>query len=97
MKAIKLNQEQYERSLKNKNINHLWLYRREDTYQRTHNNSIFLNRTTGMPFACLVVEYDRTIYDEDIERVFGKGVFWDGAVSPYDKENMVYDVFYLKK
>lgn len=97
MKAIKLNNEQYQRSLNAKNINHLWLYRREDTYQRTHNNSIFRCRTIGMPFACLVVEYDRTISDEEVEKVFGKGVFLDGAVSPCDKDNMVYEVFYLKK
>lgn len=97
MKAIKLNQEQYKRSLKAGDIDHIWLYRREDTYRRTHNNSIFLGRTIGSPFACLAIERDRTIYHEEIERVFGKGVFCDGAVSPPDKENMKYDVFYLKK
>ena len=95
MKAIKLTPEQYQRSLK-AGINHLWLYSKNETTQRTHNNSIFLNRTIGMPFACLVVEYDGVIYDEDIEKVFGKGTFYDGAVSPYDKENMDVDVYYVK-
>ena len=95
MKAIKLTSEQYQRSLKAK-MNHLWLYSKNETTQRTHNNSIFLSRTIGDPFACLVVEYDSCICDEDIENVFGKGVFYDGAVSPDDKENMNVDVYYVK-
>ena len=95
MKAIKLTSEQYQRSLK-AGMNHLWLYFKNKTTQRTHNNSIFLSRTIGEPFACLVVEYDGCIYDKDIEKVFGKGVFYDGAVSPNDKENMMVDVYYVK-
>lgn len=96
MEAIKLKTEQYQRSLK-ANINHLWLYRKQETTRRTHNNSIFLGRTIGEPFACLVIEYDRVINDLDIERIFGKGYFVDGAVSPDDKENMRFDSFYIKK
>ena len=95
MKAIKLTHEQYQRSLKSK-MNHLWLYSKNETTQRTHNNSIFLSRTIGVPFACLVVEYDGCIFDEDIEKVFCKGVFYDGGVSPNDKENMNVDVYYVK-
>jgi len=95
MKAIKLTTEQYKRSL-NSRMNHLWLYSKNETTQRTHNNSIFLSRTIGIPFACLVVEYDGCICDEDIEDVFGKGVFLDGAVSPNCKENMNVDVYYVK-
>jgi hypothetical protein len=95
MKAIKLTSEQYQRSLKAR-MNHLWLYSRHDTTQRTHNNSIFLTRTIGTPFACLVVEQDVAICDEDIEQIFGKGIFTDGAVSPDDKEKMNVDVFYVK-
>jgi hypothetical protein len=95
MRTVKLTQEQYQRSLK-ANMNHLWLYSKNDTSQRTHNNSIFLSRTNGLPFACLVVEYDGCICDEDIEQVFGKGTFYDGAVSPDDKENMNVDVYYVK-
>jgi hypothetical protein len=95
MKAIKLTSEQYQRSLKAR-MNHLWLYSRHDTTQRTHNNSIFLTRTIGTPIACLVVEQDVAICDEDIEQIFGKGIFTDGAVSPDDKEKMNVDVFYVK-
>ena len=72
MKAIKLTTDDYKRSLKVRNMNYLWLYRKFDTTQRTHNNSIFLTRTIGEPFACLVVEYDRTLCDDDIEKIFGK-------------------------
>ena len=95
MKAIKLTSEQYQRILK-AGMNHLWLYSKNETTQRTHNNSIFLSRTIGEPFACLVVEYDGCIFDEDIEKVFGKGVFYDGGVCPDDKENMNVDVYYVK-
>ena len=95
MKAIKLTSEQYQRSLKAR-INHLWLYSKNDTSIRTHNNSIFLNRVVGLPFACLVVEYDKVICDEDIQDVFGKDVFIQGGVSPDDKENMNVDVYYVK-
>ena len=95
MKAIKLTSEQYQRSLTAK-MNHLWLFSNLDTTQRTHNNSIFLTRTIGRPIACLVVERNGSICDEDIEQVFGKGIFIDGAVSPDDKEKMNLDVFYIK-
>ena len=95
MKAIKLTHEQYQRSLKSK-MNHLWLYSKNETTQRTHNNSIFLSRTIGYPFACLVIEYDACICDKDIESIFGKGTFIDGAVSPDDKENMNVGVYYVK-
>jgi hypothetical protein len=95
MKAIKLTRDQYQRSLK-PNFNHLWLYNNRQTTQRTHNNSIFLTRTIGEPFACLVVEQDGAICDADLEKVFGKGTFYDGAVSPNDKENINVDVFYVK-
>jgi hypothetical protein len=96
MKAIKLTKDQYQRSLKSKNMNHLWLYCKSNTTQRTHNNSIFLSRTIGQPIACLVTEYNSCICDEDIEILFGKGTFYDGGVSPIDKENMMVDSFYVK-
>jgi hypothetical protein len=96
MKLIKLTKEEYQRSLK-VHINHLWLYRKQDTSQRTHNNSIFLHRTIGEPFGCLVIEYDTDIHDSDLEKLFGHGVFIDGGVSPDDKENMIVDSFYIKK
>lgn len=96
MKAIKLTPEQYQRSLKARGMNHVWIYSKNGTTQRTHNNSIFLSKTIGEPFACLVLEYDGFVCDSDIEKVFGKGSFTDGAVSPYDKENMNVDVYYVK-
>jgi len=95
MKAIKLTQPDYQRSLKAK-MNHIWLYNRSETTQRTHNNSIFLNKTIGIPFGCLVVEYDKCLSDQAIEKVFGKGVFLGGGVSPDDKEQMYIDCFYVK-
>ena len=98
MKAIKLTQADYKRSLKAK-INHIWLYKRSETTQRTHNNSIFLGRTNGDPFACLVVEYDKCLSDQAIEKVFGKGVFLGGGVSPDDKDEIYIDYidcFYVK-
>ena len=96
MKAIKLTKEQYHRSLKAKNINHLWLYSKSDTTKRTHNNSIFLTRTIGEPIACIVTEYNSCICDDSIEKLFGIGAFIDGAVSPNDKECMMVDSFYIK-
>jgi hypothetical protein len=95
MRVLKLNHEQYKRSLK-ATMNHLWLYHKSETTQRTHNNSISLIRTNGYPFACLVIEYDSQLDTIDIENAFGKDVFIDGAVSPDDKDNMQVDVFYIK-
>ena len=67
-----------------------------DQKVQTHNNSIFLGRTNGDPFACLVVEYDKCLSDQAIEKVFGKGVFLGGGVSPDDKEQMYIDCFYVE-
>lgn len=96
MKAIKLNTDQYKRSL-NAGMNHLWVYSKDETTQRTHNNSIFLTRTIGLPFACIVTEYNSNISDNDIKKLFGRNAFIDGAVSPDDKETMNVDVFYIKQ
>jgi hypothetical protein len=96
MTPIRLTQEQYKRSLSDKKFTHVWLYSKSDTTQRTHNNSIFLSRTIGMPFACLVMENEGCMCDEDLQKVFGKDVFYDGAVSPDDKQNMNLDIYYIK-
>ncbi len=96
MEAIKLTREQYLRSLSDKKFTHVWLYSKTETTQRTHNNSIFLSRTIGVPFACLVMEDDGCMCDDDLQKVFGKDVFYDGAVSPEDKETMNVDVYYVK-
>lgn len=96
MTPIRLTQEQYRRSLSDKKFTHVWLYSRTETKQRTHNNSIFLSRTIGVPFACLVMENEGCMCDEDLQKVFGKDVFYDGAVSPDDKKNMNVDVYYIK-
>jgi len=77
-------------------MHHAWLYSTNDTYQRTHNNSIFLNRTVGQPFACLVVELAGSYLDSDIQKIFGKDVFVGDPVSPDDKENIRWDVYYVK-
>jgi hypothetical protein len=61
-----------------------------------NNEGIFLSRTIGEPIGCLVIEYNSNITDADIEKVFGKGVFTDGAVSPDDKENMNFNCYYIK-
>lgn len=96
MKAIKLTSEQYQRSLLAKNFTHVWLYSKNETTQITHNNSIFLSRTIGEPFACLVMEYDGCMYEPNLQKVFGKDVYYDGGVSPDDKQNMNLDVYYVK-
>jgi hypothetical protein len=96
MKAIKLTSEQLQRSFLNKKMNHVWLYSKYETEQRTHNNSIFLGRTIGEPFACLVVEWDGCVSDEDIEKVFGKGSFMSGGLTPDAKKNVQVDAYYVK-
>ena len=96
MTPIRLTQEQYKRSLSDKKFTHVWLYSRIETKQITHNNSIFLSRTIGVPFACLVMENEGCMCDEDLQKVFGKDVFYDGAVSPDDKQNMNVDIYYIK-
>ena len=98
-KMVKLTKEELQRSLTATNtISHLWLYKRNDTRQRTHNNSGFLTRTIGEPFACLVVKCDSCIYDGDIQDFFGKDVFIDGGVSPKDKEYFIqkFEAYYYK-
>ena len=97
MKVIKLTPEDYQRSLNAKGFNHRWLYSKHHTTQRTHNNSIFLTRTIGLPFACLVEEFDSSLQDWDISEAFGEDVFVGGCVSPLDKEHMNVDVFYIKR
>jgi hypothetical protein len=97
MKVIKLTPEDYQRSLNAKGFNHRWLYSKQNTTQRTHNNSIFLTKTIGMPFACLVEENDSDLQDWDICEAFGKDIFVEGSVSPLDKERMNVDVFYIKR
>lgn len=86
MKAIKLTPKQYQRSLKSR-INHLLLYSENGTKQRTNNNSIF---------GCLVCEYNGYILEDDIEKIFGKGIYIKGSVMPEDKENINVDVYYIK-
>lgn len=93
----KLTIDEVQRSIKASNVvTHLWLYSNGDTYQRTHNNSIFLTRTIGEPIACIVVKKDSCMYDNDFKKHFGNDVFIDGGVSPADKEGVVfqYDCFY---
>jgi hypothetical protein len=98
-KFRKLTIDEVQRSIKASNmVSHLWLYSKSDTYQRTHNNSIFLTRTMGEPIACIVVQYDSCMCDDDFKYHFGKDVFIDGGVSPDDKDGVVfqYDCYYYK-
>jgi hypothetical protein len=99
MKAIKLSQVDYQRSLK-ANVEHLWVYNRFINEKKIHNNDIFLNRWKGRPQLCIVIDNDAIIQDHELEEIFGKGSFINvinGGVSPYDKEQMAYDCYYIKK
>ncbi len=42
------------------------------------------------------MEDEGCMCDDDLQKVFGKDVFYDGAVSPEDKETMSVDVYYVK-
>ena len=50
----------------------------------------------GKPQFCIVVDYDKNLNDHQVEEIFGKGSFINGGVSPDDKEQMVYDSYYIK-
>tara|TARA_R100000541_G_scaffold23737_3_gene33521 strand:- start:2107 stop:2403 length:297 start_codon:yes stop_codon:yes gene_type:complete len=95
MKAIKLTDEQFKRSLKG-NVEHLWVYNKKINDKKIHNNSFSLNQWKGKPQMCVVIDDDKNIQDYQLEKIFGKGSFINGAVSPCDKEQMVYDCYYIK-
>lgn len=95
MKAIKLTNEQYKRSLKAK-VEHLWVYNKYTNSKKTHINSFSLNNFKGKPQFCIVIDYDEHIQDQELEKIFGKGSFINGGVSPDDKEQMIYDSYYIK-
>lgn len=98
-KFRKLTNDEVNRSIKAGSIvNHIWVYSKYDTHQRTHNNSIYLTRTIGEPIACIVVKYGSCMCDSDIIKFFGNGSFTDGGVSPDDKENILlrYPCYYYK-
>ena len=95
MKAIKLTQEQFKRSLKG-NVDHVWVYNKNINSKKIHRNGISLNRYSGAPQFCLVLDYNKNLQDFQVEEIFGKGYFINGGVSPYDKEEMIYDSYYIK-
>jgi hypothetical protein len=99
MKAVKLNQEQYKRSLKSKKVDHLWVYNKYSNRKKTHNFGPSLNKYTGGPQFCIVVDIDSdrnsNVQDHDLEKLFGKGAFINGGPSPDDKEQMRFDVYYI--
>ena len=95
MKAIKLTQEQFKRSLK-ANVDHVWVYNKNINSKKIHRNGISLNRYNGAPQFCIVLDYNNDIQDFHVEEIFGKGYFMNGGVSPYDKEQMIYDSYYIK-
>ncbi len=95
MKAIKLTQEQFQRSLKG-NVDHVWVYNKNINSKKIHRNGISLNRYNGKTQFCIVVDYDKNLNDYQVEEIFGKGHFINGGVSPDDKEQMLYDSYYIK-
>ena len=95
MKAIKLTQEQFQRSL-NAKVDHVWVYNKNINSKKIHRNGISLNMYKGKPQFCIVVDYDKNLQDYQVEQIFGKGYFINGGVSPDDKEQMVYDSYYIK-
>ena len=95
MKAIKLTQEQFQRSLTAK-VDHVWVYNKNFNSKKIHRNGISLNRYNGKPQFCIVLDYDKNIIDQDLEKLFGKGCFKNGGVSPDDREQMIYDSYYIK-
>ena len=95
MKAIKLTQEQFQRSL-NAKVDHVWVYNKNINDKKIHRNGISLNMYNGKPQFCIVVDYDKNLHDYQVEEIFGKGYFINGGVSPDDKEQMVYDSYYIK-
>ena len=62
MKAIKLTQEQFQRSL-NANVDHVWVYNKNINDKKIHKNSISLNMYNGKPQFCIVVDYDKNLND----------------------------------
>jgi len=95
MKAIKLTQEQFQRSLKAK-VDHLWVYNKNINSKKIHRNGISLNRYNGKPQLCIVLDDEKNLHDHQIEAMFGKGYFINGGVSPDDREQMIYDSYYIK-
>ena len=95
MKAIKLTQEQFQRSLK-ANVDHVWVYNKNINSKKIHRNGISLNRYNGKPQFCIIIDYDKHIQDQELEKIFGKGYFINGGLSPNDKEQMIYDSYYIK-
>jgi hypothetical protein len=92
MRAIKLTQEQYIRSLKS-NLSHEWVMDSASAVKPTR-NSIF-SRYSGPMLACIVS--DGSLSDYDIKKIFGPTAFIDGPVSPGDKDCIPVDVFYIKR
>ena len=95
MKAIKLTQEQFQRSL-NAKVDHVWVYNKNINDKKIHRNGISLNMYNGKPQFCIVVDYDKNLHNYQVEEIFGKGYFINGGVSPDDKEQMIYDAYYIK-
>ena len=95
MKVTKLTNEQYKRSLK-WNDEHLWVYNKDINEKKIHNNGIYLNKWNGKPQLCVIIDDNKNIQDQELEKIFGKGSFINGAVSPGDKEAMIFDCYYVK-
>ncbi len=97
-KIIKLTLEQFKNSLKNRDLDHFWVYNYDVMYQRNINdNGISLNRYNKKPSLCLVIENGRSLYGINLQAFFGEGAFLNGGVSDDEKENMTCEVYYIKK
>tara|TARA_R110000803_G_C11752371_1_gene292671 strand:+ start:93 stop:386 length:294 start_codon:yes stop_codon:yes gene_type:complete len=95
MKAIKLTQKQFQRSL-NAKVDHVWVYNKNINDKKIHRNGISLNMYNGKPQFCIILDDEKNIQDQELEQIFGKGFFINGGVSPDDKEQMIYDSYYIK-
>tara|TARA_R110000850_G_scaffold265059_1_gene394439 strand:- start:91 stop:381 length:291 start_codon:yes stop_codon:yes gene_type:complete len=94
MKAIKLTNKQYKRSLTGK-VDHLWVYNKNINNKKIHTNGVSLNKWNGKPQLCIVLDSDKNIQDSELSKLFGKGSFMNGAVSPFDKEQRSFECYYI--
>ena len=95
MRTVKLNEDQYQRSLKSRDMDHLWVYNKNVNSKKIHNFGTSLSKWNGAPQLCIVIDNNENISDDDLSKIFGKGSFINGAVSPDDKEQMAFETYYI--
>ena len=92
MNKIQLNQEQYNRSLKATAYGHYWVFNKNTS--TPCKNPLFT-----LPFGpsiCIVINDEVDICNYELEKLFGRGSYLGGPVSPQDKGGMTGPVFYIK-